>query len=67
MSLVNRAFRNIWRKKTRTVLVAFALAFSIAAIISVQTGVQASQSNVLVRSRGVDKTGAYGSQIYIKA
>ncbi len=55
MSLVNRAFRNIWRKKTRTILVACALAFSIAAIISVQAGVEASKTNT---QQMIDKTTA---------
>jgi len=42
MGLINRAFRNVWRKKTRTLLVVIALGLSIAAIISVYTGVDAS-------------------------
>jgi ABC-type antimicrobial peptide transport system permease subunit len=46
MGLVNRAFRNVWRKKTRTLLVVIALGFSVAAIISVYTGVEASTENV---------------------
>lgn len=45
MGLVNRAFRNVWRKKTRTLLVVIALGFSVAAIISVYTGVEASTAN----------------------
>ena len=45
MGLVNRAFRNVWRKKTRTLLVVIALGFSIAAILSVYTGVDASITN----------------------
>ena len=45
MGLVNRAFRNVWRKKTRTLLVVIALGFSVAAIISVYTGVEASTEN----------------------
>ena len=45
MGLTNRALRNVWRKKTRTLLVVIALGFSIAAIISVYTGVDASTTN----------------------
>ena len=45
MGLTNRAFRNVWRKKTRTLLVVIALGFSVAAIISVYTGVEASIEN----------------------
>ncbi len=45
MGLVNRAVRNVWRKKTRTLLVIIALGFSIAAIISVYSGVEASKTN----------------------
>ena len=45
MSLLNRATRNVWRKKTRTLLVVIALGFSIAAIISVYSGVEASTNN----------------------
>lgn len=45
MGLANRSFRNIWRKKTRTLLVVIALGFSVAAIISVYTGVEASTEN----------------------
>ncbi len=45
MGLVNRAFRNVWRKKTRTLLIVIALGFSVAAIISVYSGVQASTEN----------------------
>jgi putative ABC transport system permease protein len=46
MGLINRAFRNVWRKKTRTLLVVIALGFSVAAIISVYSGVNASTDNV---------------------
>ena len=45
MSVMNRAIRNIGRKKVRTILVALAVGFSIAAIVSVQVGINASQSN----------------------
>ena len=45
MSLANRAFRNVWRKKTRTLFVVIALGFSVAAIISVYTGVETSTKN----------------------
>jgi len=45
MGLVNRAIRNVWRKKTRTLLVVIALGISVAAIISVYTGVEASTNN----------------------
>lgn len=46
MGLTNRAFRNVWRKKTRTLLVVIALGISVAAIISVYTGIEASTENV---------------------
>ncbi len=42
MGLISRAFRNVWRKKTRTLLVVILLGVSIAAIISVYSGVKAS-------------------------
>jgi putative ABC transport system permease protein len=42
MSLANRAYRNVFRKATRTLLVVMALGFSIAAIMSVYTGIDAS-------------------------
>jgi len=45
MGIINRAGRNVWRKKGRTLLVVLALGFSIAAIISVYTGIEASNSN----------------------
>ena len=45
MGLTNRAFRNVWRKKTRTLLVVIALGFSVAAITSVYAGVEASTEN----------------------
>ncbi|MFX1297444.1 MAG: ABC transporter permease [Promethearchaeota archaeon] len=45
MGLANRAFRNVCRKKTRTLLVIIALGFSVAAIISVYTGVETSTEN----------------------
>ncbi len=45
MGLTNRAFRNVWRKKTRTLLVVIALGFSVAAIVSVYTGVESSTEN----------------------
>ncbi len=45
MGIFSRALRNVGRKKTRTLLVALALAFSVASIISVQTGVEASQNH----------------------
>jgi putative ABC transport system permease protein len=45
MGIFNRASRNVWRKKGRTLLVVLALGFSIAAIISVYTGIEASNSN----------------------
>ncbi len=44
MGLINRAFRNIFRKKTRTLLVAASLGFLIMMIIAVNTGVDASRS-----------------------
>jgi ABC-type antimicrobial peptide transport system permease subunit len=45
MSLMNRSFRNVFRKKTRTLVVALALGLAIAAIISVYTGIEASTAN----------------------
>jgi putative ABC transport system permease protein len=45
MGIFNRASRNVWRKKGRTLLVVLALGFSIAAIISVYTGIEASNDN----------------------
>jgi putative ABC transport system permease protein len=45
VGIFNRASRNVWRKKGRTLLVVLALGFSIAAIISVYTGIEASNNN----------------------
>jgi len=45
MGLVNRAFRNVWRKKTRTIIVILLLGVSVASIISVYSGVEASVDN----------------------
>jgi putative ABC transport system permease protein len=45
VGIFNRASRNVWRKKGRTLLVVLALGFSIAAIISVYTGIEASNDN----------------------
>ncbi len=45
MGLTNRAIRNVWRKKARTLLVVIALGISVAAIISVYTGVEATTEN----------------------
>lgn len=42
LSTTNRAFRNVFRKPTRTVLVILALGLSIAMIMSVYTGIEAS-------------------------
>ena len=42
MSTTNRALRNVFRKPTRTVLVILALGLSIAMIMSVYTGIEAS-------------------------
>lgn len=45
MSIITRAHRNVTRKKARTLLVIFALGLSIATIISVNTGIDASKAN----------------------
>jgi putative ABC transport system permease protein len=45
MGITNRAIRNVFRKKTRTLLVVLALGFSIAAIMSVNMGIEASRGN----------------------
>jgi len=45
MGLINRAFRNVWRKKTRTIIVILLLGISVASIISVYSGVEASVDN----------------------
>ena len=42
LSLANRAYRNVFRKLIRTLVVAVALGLAIAAIISVYTGIEAS-------------------------
>ena len=55
MGLVNRAFRNVWRKKTRTLLVVIALGFSVASIISVYTGVEASTENTQEMIEGYEQ------------
>jgi len=43
MGTLKRAFRNVWRKKARTVLVLLLLSFSIATMVSVYTSVDASK------------------------
>ena len=55
MGLTNRAFRNVWRKKTRTLLVIIALGFSVASIISVYTGVEASTENTQEMIEGYEQ------------
>jgi len=55
MGLTNRAFRNVWRKKTRTLLVVIALGFSVAAIVSVYTGVEASTENTKEMIEGYEQ------------
>ena len=45
MGLPTRASRNVWRKKTRTVLVVLALGLSIAAITSVYAGIATTNAN----------------------
>lgn len=45
MSIITRAHRNVTRKKARTLLVIFALGLSVATIISVNTGIDASKAN----------------------
>ena len=43
--MINRAFRNIRRKKMRTLLVVLALGFTIASIASVYAGIDSTNSN----------------------
>ena len=45
MGLINRAYRNLWRKKVRSILVIVSLTLVVATILSVYTGVEASQEN----------------------
>ena len=45
MGLINRAYRNLWRKKARSILVIISLTLVVATILSVYTGVAASQEN----------------------
>ena len=56
MGLINRAFRNIFRKKTRTLLVAVSLGFLITMIIAVNTGVDASRSKTQTMIDDVKET-----------
>jgi len=55
MGLTNRAFRNVWRKKARTLLVVIALGISVAAIISVYTGVEATTENAQEMIEGYEQ------------
>ena len=55
MGLTKRAFRNVWRKKTRTLLVVIALGLSVAAIISVYSGVEASTENTQEMIEGYEQ------------
>jgi putative ABC transport system permease protein len=56
VGIINRASRNVWRKKGRTLLVVLALSFSIAAIISVYTGIEASNANTQELIDGYEKS-----------
>jgi len=47
MGVGNRAFRNVWRKWPRTLVVVIALGLSIATIISMNIGIEASKKNTL--------------------
>ena len=55
MGLTNRAIRNVWRKKARTLLVVIALGISVAAIISVYTGIEASTENTQEMIEGYEQ------------
>jgi putative ABC transport system permease protein len=48
MSLMNRAYRNVFRKPARTLVVALVLGFIIAAVLSVYTGIEASTANTQI-------------------
>jgi ABC-type antimicrobial peptide transport system permease subunit len=56
MSLANRAYRNVFRKAARTLIVVLALGFSIAAIMSVYTGIDASNENTQEMIDDFEKT-----------
>jgi putative ABC transport system permease protein len=56
VGIINRASRNVWRKKGRTLLVVLALGFSIAAIISVYTGIEASNTNTQDIIKGYEES-----------
>ena len=45
LGMINRAFRNVRRKKIRTILVVLALSFTIASITSVYAGIDATNDN----------------------
>jgi ABC-type antimicrobial peptide transport system permease subunit len=55
MGLINRAFRNVWRKKTRTIIVILLLGISVATIISVYSGVEASTKNAQEMIKGYEE------------
>jgi putative ABC transport system permease protein len=63
MGIANRAFRNVWRKWARSLIVILALGLSIATIVSMNIGITASQDktkdmidNYKIRLEEMNKT-----------
>ena len=55
MVLADGAFRNIWFKKTNTLLAIIASVFSVASIIYINTGVRASTAKAQEIIQGYEK------------
>ncbi len=58
MTLLRRAFRSVWRRKLRTLLVSFVLALCVAVLISTIAGVRASEESTQEMVAGVETSTA---------
>src|SRR3990170_5161979 len=56
MGIMNRAVRNISRRKIRALLVIIALGFSLAIMISIPAGVTANQASAVNLSQNLSNT-----------
>lgn len=56
LGIANRAFRNIYRRKTRALLVIIALAFSLAILISIPAGISANQTATQALTQNLSNT-----------
>src|SRR5512136_2856942 len=57
MGIINRAIRNISRRKIRALLVIIALGFSMAILVSIPAGVMANQQTATNLGNNLSQTG----------